>query len=520
MTTTTRLSSPQVRTILDWDPSTSARAESASEDGDLRAAAQLADRLMADDRASGVLSARSSLVRLPLTFQAEGSAARVVRALEGGDFWRMCPSAELGHMLAWSAMLGVALARLHWADEEGAPYIVDGRNVPRLEVWHPEHLRFERFPRHRWVTRVGDVGQEVEVTPGRDGWVLVALRGASRPWAHGAWRACRLWWLLKQYAIDDWGRYSEKHGLGVLTGKAPEGATDAQRKELARQLKVLGRDKAIALPSGWDLELVEATAKTYETFVSQIELADSGVAIAIAGQNLSSEVKGGSYAAASVHAAIAHQILAADAEALSEQIHDQILAPYVAANFGAAPVPYPVWDTTPPEDAQQRVQTMKVLGEAIAALDAVGIVTDRAALAEAFRVPVLRVEEPAEPEPEPDDDAEPDDEPEDEPGPVDEGADRMVRLRSGLAVRAAGGFVQGQMHSDRVADGLVDLAARDLRPLVAGILGVVDKASSYEEIRAGLLEQFEDSDPDEFAQLLELGLVLAQLGGHLAVHED
>ncbi len=91
-------------------------------------------------------------------------------------------------------------------------------------------------------------------------------------------------------------------------------------------------------------------ANTHATFQAQIDVANTGIAIALAGQNLTSEVQGGSYAAAQVHQRVANVLLAADASALSDTMHE-VLGHWSQHNLGRdRPAPWPVWDLSLPED--------------------------------------------------------------------------------------------------------------------------------------------------------------------------
>ncbi len=161
--------------------------------------------------------------------------------------------------------------------------------------------------------------------------------------------------------------------------RAPQrGARHAHsREELASDLGDLGRDTGLCLPPGYDLKLVEATAKTWEMFRAQIELADLAIAIRLAGQNLTSDVSGGSLAAAKVHASIRADIIRCDAEALATTTHDQALTHWASLNFGDARLaPWPAWPTDPPEDELAKAQTREAQGKALSALKAAGVKLD------------------------------------------------------------------------------------------------------------------------------------------------
>lgn len=359
---------PSLRTFAVWTPALVRAAEATADAGSLRLAADLCDAILADDRVQGVLGTRTKgLLALPLAFEAGGDkrrSGRAIRELEADeDFWAMFPEASLGQLLDWGVLLNVALGELAWSPRD------NGREIGRLVPRHPRWLRQDGDG--RWWRRVAGAGglvdREVLVTPGDGRHVLYCPSGAERPWARGAWRALGRWWLLKEYAIQDFAQHSEVHGSPLRVGLPPEkGSSEKDRKELAADLQDLGTDTGMVLPPGWDLKLVEATARTWEMFRAQIDLANAGMTIALAGQNLTTEVSSGSLAAAQVHAVVRHDLLEADDQALATTLHDQALVHWASYNFGDPRLaPWPLHDTAPPEDRKAKADTLGVLGDAI-----------------------------------------------------------------------------------------------------------------------------------------------------------
>jgi phage gp29-like protein len=229
---------------------------------------------------------------------------------------------------------------------------------------------------------------EVEVVAGDGSWLLYTPGGADRPWSHGAWRSIARWWLLKKYALADWGRHSEQAG-GVKVATTDSG-NDVDRRKLATDLATMGADATVALPQGWNLKLVEVAANTFETFRAQVDSANAAIAIALVGQNLSTEVKGGSFAAAQVHQQVAHAVLRGQAETLSTTLHAQALVWWSKFNFGSADAaPWPEWTIDPPEDDALIAATAKSVGEAVSALKNAGVEIDAQAFAERFGIPLL-----------------------------------------------------------------------------------------------------------------------------------
>jgi len=365
---------PSARTFITWTAAQIKNAEIIADAGNLRYAADLCERLLADDHVQGVLTARTrGLLRLPVGFEAAGDKRRsgkAIKALEvGEDFWAAYPESELGPLLDWGVILGVGLS-------QQIPTLRDnGRVIPKLSRYHERWLRYDWDTRSYLVTT--ENAGEVPAVAGDGRWVIHMPYGAHRPWVNGAWRAVARWWLLKELAREDYARHSEVHGSPIRAGVGAEGSTKEQRQELANDLANLGRDTGLVLPKGYDLKLVEATARTWQMFRDQIELANLGITIRLAGQNLTTNVQGGSLAAARVHLLIRNDLVAADAEAASTTLHDQSLIYWSEWNFGDRNLaPWPCWPTDPDEDRLAQAQTRKAQADAITALRAAGVKLD------------------------------------------------------------------------------------------------------------------------------------------------
>ena len=163
-------------------------------------------------------------------------------------------------------------------------------------------------------------------------------------------RDCAQPWLLKHLAIQDWARHSEVHGSPVRVGVTPEGASAEIREQVAHDFARLGGDTAICLPAGFDLKFAEPSGSSWQMFRAEIDWSNTELAIALAGQNLTSEVSSGSYAAASVHQAVRQDLIEADARTLSTCLREQVVRWWAEYNLGQAELaPWPEWETEPPQ---------------------------------------------------------------------------------------------------------------------------------------------------------------------------
>lgn len=537
---------PDLRTQIDWSLSAAKSAEQNCDSGQLQSAADLVERILADDRVTGVMAQRTSMVRFPLAFETvrRSSDGRVIRRasplareaidlLDGeGLFWRMLPVQELRQLIAWGIMF-LGLGRMDYTDERGRARMAQTSrgpvNLPLLSYWHPHHLERDIQTR-AWKVWVGDGSKQVTIQPGVDGWLLYTPMGAERPWSLGAWRACRLWWQVKQFAISDWSRASELHGMGTFVAKTAKGTPQTERTAFARQLRNLGKERAIAIPDGWDLSLLESSANTFTIFQRQIEFANAGIAVAIAGQNLTSEMtKGGSYAAAEVHRHVVAALIDADASALSDFIREQVLRPWCSVVFGDPDAaPWPVWDSTPPEDDAAKVKTWIDVGDAITKLRSAGLDVDAVAMAQSVHLP-LRSERVEDPEPPSAPAAPPSPapvEPDEDDTEDDDSSDIQARLLRGTVMLASGkrapaGVVAGQDYADRVTAALADEFRAFLAPHMRQLRTIIEDAETPEDANRAIAAYYADKLRGQAVTgTTDAALQLASIGGVAAVKTD
>lgn len=496
------ITQPSPRTRSEWTPATVRGAERMADTGRLSLAADLCDGLMADDRLGGILGTRAaSLVGRELTFEVSGDrrkSKRVQNALEAGeDWWKILPESQAKHLLRWGIVFGVGLAQLIWEDDPDT-----GRVLPRVDVWHPRVLGYDDITQE-WSLEL-DLGRRHVITPGDGQWLLYTPYGSTRPWAYGLWRGLARWWILKGLALEDWGRHSEVASRGVIT--SPLGTTRAQRIELAQDIQAMGKEGQIAMPPGFDYKLVETSADGQIMYGAQVQMAHTAMAVAVLGSNLSTEVQGGSLAAAMAHADVALSHTRADAETLSTAVHDQVLTWWAEHNFGSkALAPWPMWDVEPPEDLAQRATVLATLSGAVPMLASVG--ADARAILEEFGVPLTPPGTPLPAPPAP-------------PSPFGALPTGEVRLASGAIVAKTSPFVAGQDYADEVIDVGAELGAEALAPAVDAVLALVREASSLGELRASVLEAYSELDPTELALLLERAFIMADLAGRYAAQGE
>ncbi len=402
---------PSVRQFALWDPIQVRSALMAAEAGTLMRAADLCEAILGDDRALAVLNTRANaLLGCELKFEMGFGKKRraALKALEAEeDFWTAFPEEELRRLLIWGVLLGVGLGEIRWEAKDKAD--PNSRMIPKLKVWHPRHLRYD-WMTHQWFVRVNEYGAEELIQPDGGKWILFTPFGEGRPWAYGLWRGMSLLWLFKFYAFQDWARHSEVHGQPIRMGFLPPEAGKLDplvisrlRADLSNDLANLGTETVFVPPPGFDFKLVEATARTWQMFLAQIDLANASMSVMAIGGDLATQSKSGTHTGATAQTLVRDDYKASDANALSTCLHDHALVYWADWNFGDRGLaPWPDWQVDPPADLKAKVEVLTGFANALkilvdpavtAACASQGIEVDIAELFKQSEVPVRAIED-------------------------------------------------------------------------------------------------------------------------------
>lgn len=376
--------------------------------GVFRQAAILVDAMMRDDRIKAVLETRIGALRAcPLVVKPAShrqKAGKIAKLLGGededpGEWDKMFTAGAIGDLSLWGTMLNLGVAELIWSR-------VDGIWWPRLKTWHPQFVRWSYFDNRYLVeTTEGQVPlPPIDEQPMSDGkWVVWCPRGYQYGWLKGLVRPMAPKYVNRQWVIRDWGRYNELHGQGIMKAIVPvEHGEDEKGIAFRDYVANRGAEATILVPKGeegnqYDVELVEAESKTWDSFEASKKSLDTDIAIMALGQNLTTEsgTDGGSHAAAKVADVIRLNILRDDAR-LAACLRDQVLTWFCRFNFGDPKLaPRPIFDTEPPTDQLAEATALKTTGDAITSLRASSDRVDDVAILEARGVPLLSEEEAA-----------------------------------------------------------------------------------------------------------------------------
>lgn len=348
---------PNVAVQTGWDIEHVRGALQALVVGNFNGTAQMVDSILGDSRVQASLASRTSAIQgRPMRFKQPDKFKGSKLAQECLDAWTdhwpsMATEPVLSDMQVWGAMFGFWTGQILW-DTSNPTWL------PYIQPWHPQYIYYHwQYRRYVAMTQDG----QVPIDPGDGHWMLHAPYGEYRGWMRGAVRAIAPWWLARNYALRDWARYSERHGLPIGAARTPAGADPIRIEEFRAAVANLGQESILQLPTStdtvigsYDFEWLETKDPSWDGFLGLITQCNSEITLPLMGQNLTTEIKEGSFAAARVHGDVRQAIVEADARAMSQTIYIQLARPFAAINFGDPELaPRGIWDVSPEDDKTQ-----------------------------------------------------------------------------------------------------------------------------------------------------------------------
>ena len=498
------------------------------ENGYFRTSSLLVDSMLRDDRIMGVTATRlNALLGLQRTYEPSEKKKSKSQAIADDleDCWDdIFPGDQLAQFLKWGIYLGVALAELVWDDNW----------KPTLKVWHPQYLYWDWAERCYYIATQSD--GVVKVTPGDGKWVLFTPYGYQYGWMTGVVRGLAQPWIIRKYTYRDWARYCEIHGLPIRLAISPMDAKQEHKDRFAKEVTAIGSETVFSLGQNgkdgpnFDLRLLEAQSDTYAGFQGLLQQVEASIAITMLGQNLTTEVKSGSLAAAKVQDRVRGDVLKADADGLSQCLRRQVLLPWVRYNYSFDKpediCPTPRWQVDPPTDKGETATAYNQLSQAIQTFRNSGVTVDVKNVLQDFDIPVIGTgidpTIPVGPQPvaPPGQDG---GDPKAAPGkpklvpPPGKSATAKKALE--ILARTAPAWKQGQDFADEVHGSAAGKGAKALGDDLQTILALIKTSNSAEELRAKLLEAFAGMSVKQLGTALHKASILARMDGRWAVLE-
>jgi phage gp29-like protein len=376
---------------------------------------------------------------------------------------------------------------------------------------------------------VSTLGGQVKVRANDPNWLVVGM-GARKPHMFGAILALGCPYVFRQLDWRDWSRYNERHGLPIIKITEPANEiTPGEKEAFFRGMQRMSRNGIIRLPQGdnpespgYDVDIMEAKARSYDSFNQFLDAVNTGIAIYLKGGNLSTEVQGGSFAAAGWHMRVRKDYAENDAQAMAAGITWllKLWGYYSVTSWDDRMCPVPTWDLSIPEDAAQTAKVRFDNAQTVEKLLQNKVPVDWDEFMPMLGIPLKKGAKMPEPEDTP--------EPPTDGAPVvpPKGGGKKLALRpghflaSGASAQDNAGFISGQLFADGLVDTNAPHADAALQPTVDAILEELDAADSHENFRERLHARYATLDASEISELVYRVWVEGELAGRAAVNQD
>lgn len=345
--------------------------------------------------------------------------------------------------------------------------------LPRLltdreQVWG-EELAPYKFVYHRAKTRSG----------------IAPRSGLLRP--------CAYMYLFKNYDIKDWLIFNELYSVPMRLGKYQAGTPKDEVEKLKQAVFNLGVDAAAVVSDSTIIELLESNVRgETSSFKDLAEYCEKAMTKAVLGHAGSSEGTPGRLGGEDHAEELRQDLLEADAKALMKTIRAQVLAPWVAYNFGPdRAVPEFKLHYAKDEDLKS---VAEVYGVLVRDVNFRGIPVKH--IHERFNIPT--------PEPgEPTVSAE-------APAPKD-----VMKNRTDMPGLPAAGLIEAQTRIDSLTDNsLAGMQGNHAgAPLLRDMYRIIDEATSYEDLQGRIAEIYQGIDTAQMQELMARACFMADLEG-------
>jgi hypothetical protein len=345
--------------------------------GQFFASGMLCESILGDDRVTATLNARATaLFGCETRFKPADDSRAAKECFDAWVEWwpRISDGSARREIQDYGTMMGFAHAQLCWdTHQKGIAY------APFLHPWSPIYEYWD------WDARCFmAIGSEavIPIVPGNGKWVAFTPWGNQRGWMRGALRPVVEPWMLRHFGFRDMARFGEVHGSPTRVGDVPIVGDPKERQDFEIAMRNIGANAAMIVPrgvdaqdgQGYDYRLVEAKSTAWEVHPAQIDRCDMAIVLAILMVNLTTEVSGGSFAAAKVHEVKERGGTKFDSKTWKITDYTQIARPFAYLNFGDANLAPWTWqDVIGQQDFDDRSKRLYSFGQGVEVLRRGGI---------------------------------------------------------------------------------------------------------------------------------------------------
>ncbi len=217
-----------------------------------------------------------------------------------------------------SVQFGYQVSEVLWIKKGGL--IVPSAVVGKPQNW----FVFSEENELRFLTK-SDMIKGISLPPRK---FILSTHNATYENPYGDAVLSKCFWpvTFKKGGMKFWITFCEKYGMPFLQGKIKRGAPPEEYDALLERLMEMVQDAVAVIPDDSSIEFLDSSSKSASSdiFNTLIESCKSEISIAQLGQNLTTEVKGGSYAASQSHMQVREDIVDSDKKIVESAINTLI----------------------------------------------------------------------------------------------------------------------------------------------------------------------------------------------------
>jgi hypothetical protein len=369
---------PWVPVNLEWKFDDIDRTWEEAEIGLFTELAKMIEAMRLGGAHAGLMSTRTSMVRLPVNFTGDpflcallrgespkfDSKGNLISSGKRGIFRKMFPTPALIDLL-YTGILG-GLAPAEFVDDPET----------KIPVLHTRDLHFLRYDWAERVYKFKGSRRDYVVKPGDGRWLMFMPESTHRPWRSGRWLPLALAFVVMLSSVYDRARYQAKHAdpLKLITFKEGVGGVGDDDMQRLEDFVTYYWERApgLVLKYGADAKLVETQGLGYQIYRDQFAWAERQILFALSGQTVTGDGKGGLSDGGDLFRDIKDDLIAATAEALGETISEQGLASwaYRVHSIPRDVAPIAAWDTRSSARRLAEAEAAGKVAEAVEQIDA------------------------------------------------------------------------------------------------------------------------------------------------------